>query len=263
MYAKAAHTLIPRSRPSELPGIALTREVTVDPAHLAEYQRVCGFRTSDRLPATYPHVLGFALAMGVMTRPDFPFPVVGLVHIANRVEQERALTAADRLTLTAHAEGLREHARGTQFDLVTTAEVDGAPIWRDLSTYLRITRPGDSPKETSEPPVPHAIWRVGPRVGTAYARVSGDRNPIHTSLIGARLFGFKRPIAHGMWSKARCLAALEGRVPEDRLTVDVAFKLPIYLPGKVGFSYTSGAANGLHLFDARTGKPHLTGRISS
>ncbi|WP_117213025.1 MaoC/PaaZ C-terminal domain-containing protein [Allorhizocola rhizosphaerae] len=258
MYAKAALTLIPRSRPAELPGVALSREVAVDPAHLAAYQRVCGFRTSDRLPATYPHVLGFELAMGVMTRADFPFPVVGLVHIANRIEQERALTTDDRLTLTAHAEGLRDHPRGTQFDLVTTAEAGGTPVWRDVSTYLRITRAGDSSRESPEPPVPHAIWRVGPEVGTAYARVSGDRNPIHTSLIGARLFGFKRPIAHGMWSKARCLAALEGRLPGDRLTVDVSFKLPIYLPAKVGFAYTAGE---FRLFDARTGKPHLSGAI--
>ena len=36
----------------------------------------------------------------------------------------------------------------------------------------------------------------------------------------ARLFGFPRAIAHGMWTKARCLAALEGRLP-DAYTVDV------------------------------------------
>ena len=72
-----------------------------------------------------------------------------------------------------------------------------------------------------------------PGSGTDYAAVSGDHNPIHTSRLGARLFGFPRPIAHGMWSKARCLAALEGRLP-DAYTVDVAFKLPILLPATVG-----------------------------
>ena len=51
-------------------------------------------------------------------------------------------------------------------------------------------------------------------VGRAYAEVSGDHNPIHTSRIGARLFGFPRPIAHGMWTQARCLAALPSRLPD-------------------------------------------------
>jgi hypothetical protein len=107
--------------------------------------------------------------------------------------------------------------------------------------------------------VPQAIWHIGPQVGPAYARVSGDHNPIHTSRLGARLFGFPRPIAHGMWTKARCLAALEGRLPEA-FTVDVAFKLPITLPSKAGFRHSGG---GLSVFNARNGKPHLTGRISA
>ena len=85
--------------------------------------------------------------------------------------------------------------------------------------------------ERPTPPAGSARWRVEPRVGTDYARVSGDRNPIHTSRLGARLFGFPRPIAHGMWSKARCLAALEGRLP-DAYTVEVAFKLPVPLPAR-------------------------------
>ena len=35
-----------------------------------------------------------------------------------------------------------------------------------------------------------------------------------------------------MWSKARCLAALENRLP-DAYTVEVAFKLPVPLPSTV------------------------------
>lgn len=261
MLVKAALTMIPRPRPDFLPGVGVAQDVTVDRDHLAAYQRVCGFRVDDRLPATYPHVLGFEPAMELLTRSDFPFPVVGLVHIANRIEQLRPLTVADQLSISVHAADLREHPRGRQFDLITTAEVDGELAWRDVSTYLRISRSGqrEAKPADEQQPSPHAIWRVGRDVGTAYAKVSGDHNPIHTSRLGARLFGFPRPIAHGMWSKARCLAALEGRLP-DVLTVDVAFKAPILLPGRVGFAYHAGE---FQLFDVKNGKPHLTGRISS
>jgi acyl dehydratase len=89
--------------------------------------------------------------------------------------------------------------------------------------------------------------------------VSGDRNPIHTSRLGARMFGFARPIVHGMWSKARCLAALEGRLPEQ-YTVDVAFRQPIPLPSRVSFAAwpeSSGWEFGVH-----SDRPHLAGQVT-
>jgi acyl dehydratase len=99
-------------------------------------------------------------------------------------------------------------------------------------------------------------------VGTEYAEVSGDHNPIHTSRLGARLFGFPGPIAHGMWSKARCLAALEGRLP-GAYTVDVAFKLPVPLPSTVAFTAAPAGPGGWRfaLHGARSGKPHLAGEV--
>ena len=62
-----------------------------------------------------------------------------------------------------------------------------------------------------------------------------------------------------MWTKARCLAALEGELP-DAYTVDVRFKLPLRLPGRAAFSYAGGE---FAVHDARSGKPHLSGTISA
>jgi len=182
--------------------------------------------------------------------------------VANRIDVLRPLSADDAFDVTVRAEDLRPHDRGRQFDVVATATVDGAEVWRGVSTYLRreASAQGDR-RERAEPPRPTALWRVDTSVGSAYAEVSGDRNPIHTSRIGARLFGFPRPIAHGMWSKARCLAALDGRLP-DRYTVDVAFKLPILLPATVAFTTARPAAGwSVALHDAKSGKPHLSGSI--
>jgi acyl dehydratase len=259
MLVKAALSALPRPRSRTLSGAALERRVKVDLGHLMEYQAVCGFRRGDALPPTYPHVLGFDQAMAIMTRADFPFPVIGLIHIANRIEQRRGLTAADELTVRVHAADLRDHPRGRRFDMITIVSADGEEVWREISTYLRREKAGSGAEKSESPQIstPHAIWRVGTSAGKDYARGSGDHNPIHTSRIGARMFGFPRPIAHGMWSKARCLAALEGRLPQS-LTADVAFKAPILLPGKVAFGY---AGDEVKLFHPRTGKPHLIGRI--
>jgi hypothetical protein len=236
-YLRAAAGLLPgRRRGRTLPGRELLRRgVPTDRAHLAAYDRVCGFRLTDTLPATYPHVLAFGLAMRLMSSADFPFPVVGLVHIANRITVLEPIDAAARLDLSVRADGLRDHDRGRQFDVVATATIDGEPVWRGISTYLRkendglrkendgLRKENDGLRKETEggrrddadrtPPPATAQWRVPANAGREYAAVSGDHNPIHTSRLGARLFGFPRPIAHGMWSTARCLAALGGRLP--------------------------------------------------
>jgi acyl dehydratase len=265
LYLRAVTGLVPGRRggatldDTEL----LVRGVAVDADRLAAYARLCGFRLSDTLPPTYPHILAFPLALELMTRPGFPFPLVGLVHVANTIEVLRPVDASDRLDLSMRAEHLRPHARGRVVDLVATATVDGETIWRSRSGYLRRERtPTPSPAPVRDaPPRSTAVWRVGPDVARAYAAVSGDRNPIHLSTVAARLFGFPRRIAHGMWGKARCLAALEGRLPSS-FTVHVSFKLPIPLPSTVAFS-ADAEADGWRfaLHDARTGKPHLEGSI--
>jgi acyl dehydratase len=92
--------------------------------------------------------------------------------------------------------------------------------------------------------------------------VSGDLNPIHIHPLTARLFGFPSAIAHGMWTKARCLAALQERLP-GAYTVEVAFKRPILLPATVVFAEATtedGIAFGVR--DKRTDTPHLDGRVT-
>ncbi|PWK52641.1 acyl dehydratase [Actinoplanes xinjiangensis] len=317
-YARAALGLIPGFTRSggALPDVEVRRrDVTVDRSHLAAYDRVCGFRLTDTLPPTYPHVLAFPLAMRLMTAPDFPLPLIGLVHIANRITVHRPIPSGAALDLSVRATALGDHPRGRRFDILATAALDGTEVWRGLSTYLRLAPPQPAPApdttpDTAQAPettgedspngsrsLPSAAagpgtagpgaagpgaagpgaagpgaagpgaaassagseWRVPARVGTDYAAVSGDRNPIHTSRLGARLFGFPRPIAHGMWTKAHALAALEGRLP-DAYTVDVTFRKPLLLPARATFT-TVSTPDGWS-FALASSHPHLTGIVT-
>jgi acyl dehydratase len=304
------------SDPAPVPEVELVwTGARVDIDRLAAYDRVCGYRLTDTLPPTYPHVLAFPMALALMTRPDFPLPLLGLVHIANRIEVLAPLSTADLLTLRVRAIDLAPHPRGRQVDVVTSVYLDGACAWREHSTYLRRERrsaapagagdspeaarhgppdPGErserlqhgfgaggalgeersdggkappqgprSPRERSERQHHGAVWRVPAGVGARYARVSGDRNPIHTSRLAARAFGFRRRIAHGMWTAAHCLAALEGRLP-DRFTADMRFQRPVSLPARVAFMATpAGTGWAVTLSGTNGGRPHLTGTIHS
>jgi acyl dehydratase len=134
-------------------------------------------------------------------------------------------------------------------------------VWTGVSTYLSKEASSSPQGKRDHPPAPEptAVWNVPARVGSDYAAVSGDHNPIHTSRIGAKLFGFPRPIAHGMWTKARAVAALEGRLP-GAYTVDVSFKQPILLPSKVGF--TAAERDGGWDFRVDGKRPHLAGQVT-
>jgi hypothetical protein len=191
--------------------------------------------------------------------------VIGLVHVRNRIEQVAPIRADETLGMRVRTEDLRPHDRGTQFDIVAEAGVGGEVRWRSRNTYLHREGGGSSDKsrdgERPEPPRADALWKLPGDTGRRYAAVSGDRNPIHLRKLSARLFGMPRPIAHGMWLKARCLAALEGHLP-DAYEVDVSFKLPVFIPGKVSFaSWAEDGKRTFALHDGKNEKPHLSGEV--
>lgn len=267
LYAKAAVTG-PLHRGGSLPEsrYALAAQ-PIDQAHLAHYQRVCGFRVSDVLPATYLHVLAFPLSVALLTERNFPFPLAGLIHVAYSNTVVRPVRVSEAVSFEVYATGLRPHAAGRQFDVLAAARVDGEPVWTARSTYLRREKrtPAAAQRRTQLPPQSGAVAqvRVPADMGRRYAAVSGDRNPIHLYRLTAKAFGFRSAIAHGMWLAARTLATLEGRLPES-YTADVAFKTPVLLPATVAIG-TARGEHGWHLDvrDARSGKPHLDGSISA
>ena len=268
LYAKAAITT-PLHRGDALPSSTYAlADQRIDPAHLAAYQRVCGFPVTDVLPATYLHILAFPLSVALMTERSFPFPMVGMVHVANAITVARPVRADETVSLTVRADDLRPHPAGRQFDLLAEATVDGEVVWSGRSTYLRRGgKPPEKPsgaKRTAAPPASGAVsqLRVPDDIGRRYAAVSGDRNPIHLYNLTAKAFGFPSAIAHGMWLKARTLAALQGRLP-DAFTVDVAFKLPVLLPATLAIgAQPSDTGWTLDVRSAKSGKPHLAGTVT-
>jgi acyl dehydratase len=190
------------------------------------------------------------------------------VHVRNRIEVLRPVGAGETLDLEVGAERFASHRSGATVDLVATVRVGTEQVWRGRSTYLArgASAPDGAPAGDVDVQVGAvegvaAQWRVPDDAGRRYAKVSGDVNPIHLSGLTAKAFGFKRAIAHGMWVQARVLAALSGRLPEA-MSVDVAFRKPLYLPSTVTLS-TEPADGGwdVAVRSASTDAEHLLGAI--
>ncbi len=269
LYARAAAATVVRRGSGEIPtDLALELpDVAIDPAHLAAYARVCRFRLRDELPATYLHVVAFPMHLALMSDGRFPFGAVGLIHVANRIVQHRPVRLDERLAMRVHATALEPHARGRAFTIVSEARAGDEVVWTDETTILkREAKNGDrGPRSEAAPapPAESARWRLPGDLGRRYASVSGDRNPIHMHDVPAKLLGFPRTIAHGMWTKARCLAAFESRLPRA-FAVEARFRKPVLLPSTVTFGAADedGGAIRFAVGAARDGAPHLDGRLS-
>jgi acyl dehydratase len=281
LYARAAAPMVPGASllpfvpggGKEVPEIELTLpQVHADPEQVAAYARVCGFALRDHLPPTYPHVLAFPLQMAVMADGSFPFGAVGLVHVENQIVQHRRIGLHEELTIKVKPTKLEQHPKGRTFSLQTKVKAGNRIVWESTSTMLRrgggngstaASKAGTDKSFTGidEDAAASAEWKLGGDLGRRYAAVSGDRNPIHMHAWTAKPLGFPRAIAHGMWTKARCLAALESRLP-DAFQVDVRFRKPILLPSRVEFASTSqGDEIKFAVRDAKRGTPHLDGSV--
>jgi len=244
--------------------------VALEAGHVAAYAEVCGFPRKDTVPLTYPHVLAFPLQMQIMTSPEFPFPAIGSLHLENSVTGHRPIAVGETLDVTARATSPRPHPKGTAVDFLTEVRVGDELVWESTSTYLRRGKGDPSAQSGSDlahVPSGGVEWRLPADLGRKYAAASGDHNPIHLYPLTAKALGFPRQIAHGMWSKARCVAAIENRLP-DAVRVDVAFKKPITLPGTVAFGVerTDSPDSRGHAFALtrpQDGAPHLVGRATN
>ena len=256
----------------------------MDQSNLDDYRKICGFTDDGKVPITYFAVLSQALQMNMMVKEPFPFTMLGLVHIDNSVTQYRSVGERETVDMSVTFANLRDHVQGQQFDFITRVSSHGEVIWEGVSTYLaRGKNPdrhaGDKStprKRHSKPQVTetgvHQVFEVPEDIGRRYAFVSGDFNLIHLHPLSARAFGFPKAIAHGMWSKAKCLALL-GELPEA-CRVNVSFKLPIFLPSEVemiadamapvdeNLNDSEQVCANFGLYSAKNDRPHLIGHIT-
>ncbi|MFN8228627.1 MAG: MaoC/PaaZ C-terminal domain-containing protein [Mycobacterium sp.] len=264
--AAGALPFIPRG--STLPDRTMTvGELPIDRENVAAYAAVTGLRYGDTVPLTYPFALTFPTVMELITGFDFPFPAMGSVHVENHITQHRPIAVTDTVSIRTRAQNMREHRKGLLVDVLTDVAVGNDTAWTQVTTFLHQQRTSLSGEPKPEPvkqpklPPPNAILRITPGQIRRYASVGGDHNPIHTSTVGARLFGFPTAIAHGMFSAAAVLANIEGQIP-DAVRYSVRFGKPILLPASAGL-YVDRVQDGwdLALRNMSKGYPHLTGEV--
>lgn len=248
----------------KLPDVGLRTQISIDPENLASYRKICGVLESSLLPPAYPHVLAFALQLKLLTDKRFPFPLLGLVHLENSIQVLRPLAGHGPFSISVHVENLQPHEKGAVFSVITRLEDQLGLLWQGDSRILcRGVKLEGSPEAAVEladmPLTERAHWHAPSDIGRRYARVAGDYNPIHLSALSAKLFGFPRAIAHGLWNKGRVLAELGEQLPVSGYQVDVRFKKPLLLPGDVILRSSADGPSGQFTLTGTNDMPHMQG----
>lgn len=162
------------------------------------------------------------------------YPVIeGLlnaVHLDHLIElevneEDLLKHTGETIALKSWAEDYFESASGRVVTIhVTHTAADGTLLARETERFAIRGRvysdalPADAPEfgdaeHTEVAPTPRRLLRrvkvVAPHDMTAFARTSGDFNPIHTSTRGARISGLAAPLVHGMWLSATAQHAVQ------------------------------------------------------
>lgn len=249
-------------RPRIATTCAQVTRVEVDADHLHAYRRLCGFADAPHLPPTYPHVLATPIAAAMLVRSEFPYPLLGVVHVRQQITQHEAIAVGETMTMRTWFGTEREVARGVEFETHVEVRCDGALAWEGVSVALvrdpHRPRPRRAPPPSSSLGLESTRFEVPADLGRRYARLTQDYNPIHLWPVTARLFGFARPIVHGMWSLARGLAEYQRQIPHGPLRLDCEFRKPVMLPCEVRlFHYEDATGWGFSMRDASGEKKHL------
>jgi hypothetical protein len=202
---------------------------------VAAYRSLLG--SSAEMPLAFPQVPVMAMTMDLVSRWSFPVRGMGMVHQGSVVECVDALPADEPWDLRVHSTAGRHVRWGLEFDVVGEVSVAGRARWRSRAVYLSRSRAASGVEESTVPSVAgEGPWAeecplpASEDTGRAFAAVSGDINPIHLHRVPARLFGFRRAIAHGWWTTGRVAALLGVDECLPGRTLEIAFRRPIELP---------------------------------
>ena len=240
--------------------------IAINTASISQFATFIGFKNNT--PFAYIYILGQRAQAALMLQKEFTIAIPGLVHIGNRLQQVNPIdySAPFDIVATVDVEYKAEGSLIPVFNVEFSQQ--GVVVAHCQSTYLA-KRKSNKPKSPAvvENPVTNPFktqaLTIPANAGRQYAGVAGDRNPIHTSTLLAKLFGFKRPIAHGWYLVSKIINQCELEKATTFKSIEVEFKSPVFLPGGIELQLEE-KPDGALIFSAlskETGKVVLTGSL--
>lgn len=217
-------------------------------AGIERYNAALGFAPGST-PLTWYYLMVQRAHLATMLAPAFPYRIAGMVHVENALALHGA-AAGGPVRLATRIGILPPGASGAAYCALETEGWCGdALLFTCASTYLAVRgkRSGGRSPAPAEPGARIGEWTLGHSAGRAYARISGDWNPIHLAGWSARLMGLREPIIHGMHSVGMACARLEQVSGRPVSAISARFRAPVPLGATVVLAQ-GGAPDGYALY---------------
>jgi hypothetical protein len=214
-------------------------------------------------PALFPQ---WALPVASRAMAGVPYPMHRVLNAGCRVEVREALPIGARLHVRARLESIDETDEraliGTR--VITGTEHAPEAIVADLRAFVPLARAARDGR-TSPPVVPAGArelryLELPANAGLAFAKLTGDFNPIHWVRPVARRAGFRGCILHGFGTLAFAMEAIVRNLMSGAplRAIDVRFTRPLVLPAAAAIYTTDD--RGLFVGDGPGGLAYLVGR---
>lgn len=265
-------------KPPTLPQRIYTKTLNIDNMHYAAFCQEVDWPASEHAHPLYLQMLSLPLQMQCLLDKQSPFPLLGLIHAANKISVSDHCDLSEPFECRVRFHEVRPHNRGWEVDIMLEALQSGNLVYKAISSYLvkvkavhvaplsaKIDLHDDCDLEDRA-----LIGEISALADTGrrYAKISGDYNPIHLSAISAKAFGFKQPIAHGMWTLSRAVSAFVSHQENVQTSVvkevSCRFKKPVFLPNDIHIQQHCKTDNSvlLDVTDSNDSLVHLSASLS-
>jgi hypothetical protein len=234
-----------------------------NPEHLHKFGRICGFETSGRFPLVYPLTFIYPMVQVMLARREMPLLLSRMLNTRMRVIQQRHMDLNERMDASCQLAGHRMLEKGVEVDVYCTIAISAQVVWECMITFYYRGRfgtadpvrqafipcrnchfHGDTSVWITDEQSPAALdaipdapeiarWYLPSGSGLAFARLSGDFNPLHYWTGYAKILGFERASAQPLLVLAKTLSRLEAKHPTEQFILDIAFKGPVYYKSNV------------------------------
>lgn len=242
--------------------------VTVDKKQLDAFCSLFGF-DNRRVPLTYWHVRLFGVRVLLASEKAFPFPLPGMVHLYDIIEQYETIFPEDELRAECQIGKLLSHEKGTAFETLTRLYKEDRLVWQETTVNLHIGKTVSGLEEVMSRPVEITqpdtteIWQLPGNMGRRYAQISGDYNPIHIHRAGAALLGFPRQLLHGWYGVNRSISPYQEML-YGKSRMYAAFKKPLFIPAKAESRTQKGEDTvRFEVIHPEEGYPHVKGLLEA
>jgi acyl dehydratase len=208
------------------------------------------FRQTDGsmiVPPTFYVTWAMAALADAVVKLDLPYNYARVLHSASEVRFTRPLLVDEVSYFTTRVCAIDDNAFRAKIrveGVVTERDSRGAEIFRN-TMELHVPKPAKREKRSKQREAsiiertmrPLAELKMGKRLGTDYALVSGDFNPVHWAMPAALAMGFKSTFVQGYATKAMAAHAIVKQLLRGKATdltsLRVEFRKPILLPSRV------------------------------